>query len=426
MKNRADAIGKPQAEKVSGLPLTGGIRGGLILHSTFFILHLRTALPADNTSNYKKAMQKKPFKARLMTLIVTLCVIATAAVLCDGKLFGIDLSSADTAQLTAESINDTLSIQPDGAVIISTKMIAKDVQGYAGPVPLSLYISKAGVVDSIVPQPNAETPSFFDRATSILSLWQGKTIDEAMTTEVDAVSGATFSSKALIANVERGLAVAKQHQQSVKAMDSVAESTDSASSAGWTVGCIASVIVVLLGAIVPLYSHNRRWHTVQQVLNVVVLGLWTGTFVSFTLFLRLFSGGISVGVIGTLAASLLVVVVALLYPLFGKPAHYCAHLCPFGSAQDLAGKLTKRKPLLPHQVVKALITFRQLLWAVLTALMMTGTWTAWMDYELFTAFIYSSASIWVIALAVVFLILSVWVPRPYCRFVCPTGSIIKM
>lgn len=162
------------------------------------------------------------------------------------------------------------------------------------------------------------------------------------------------------------------------------------------------------------------------MLNVVVLGLWTGTFVSFTLLLRLFSGGISVGIIGTLAASLLVVVVALLYPLFGKPAHYCAHLCPFGSAQDLAGKLTKRKPVLPHQVVKVLITFRQLLWAVLTALMMTGTWTAWMDYELFTAFIYSSASIWVIALAVVFLILSVWVPRPYCRFVCPTGSIIKM
>ena len=112
--------------------------------------------------------------------------------------------------------------------------------------------------------------------------------------------------------------------------------------------------------------------------------------------------------------------------LVGKPAHYCAHLCPFGSAQDLAGKLTKRKPVLPHHVVKVLITFRQLLWAVLTALMMTGTWTAWMDYELFTAFIYSSASIWVIALAVVFLILSVWVPRPYCRFVCPTGSIIKM
>ncbi len=361
-----------------------------------------------------------------MTLIVTLCVLATAAVLRDGKLFGIDLSSADTAQLTAESSNDTLSIQPDGAVIISTKMIAKDVQGYGGTTPLSIYVSKTGTIDSIVPQPNAETPSFFDRAMSILSLWQGKTIDEAMMTEVDAVSGATFSSKALIANVERGLAVAKQHQQSVKAMASVAESDGSASSAGWTVGCIASVIVVLLGAIVPLYSHNHRWHTVQQVLNVVVLGLWTGTFVSFTLLLRLFSGGVSVSDIGTLAASLLVVVVALLYPLFGKPAHYCAHLCPFGSAQDLAGKLTKRKPLIPHHVVKALITFRQLLWAVLTALMMTGTWTAWMDYELFTAFIYSSASIWVIALAVLFLILSVWVPRPYCRFVCPTGSIIKM
>lgn len=371
-------------------------------------------------------MQSNTIPSRLMSLLVIVLILATAAVLRDKKLFGHDFSASSVLHNAAEVSSDTLSILPDGSIIISTNALAKDVQGYGGTTPLSIYVSKTGTIDSIVPQPNAETPNFFDRAMSILSLWQGKTIDEAMTTEVDAVSGATFSSKALIANVERGLAVAKQHQQSVKAMDSVAESDDSASSAGWIVGCIASVIVVLLGAIVPLYSHNHRWHTVQQVLNVVVLGLWTGTFVSFTLLLRLFSGGVSVSAIGTLAASLLVVVVALLYPLFGKPAHYCAHLCPFGSAQDLAGKLTKRKPLLPHHLVKALSAFRLLLWAVLTALMMTGTWTAWMDYELFTAFIYSSASIWVIALAVLFLILSVWVPRPYCRFVCPTGSLIKM
>lgn len=371
-------------------------------------------------------MQKSPFTARLLTLIATLCVLATAATLRDGKMFGIDLSSAESPQQATETDIDTLSIQPDGSIIISTKPIAKDVHGYGGPVPLSIYLSRNGVVDSIVPQANAESPGFFARVLPILSQWQGKTIDEAMRTEVDAVSGATFSSKAVITNVERGLAFAMQHQQTMKAMQSEAESEGFLSSSGWTMGCIASVVVALLGAIVPIFSHNRRWHTVQQVLNVVVLGLWTGTFVSFTLLLRLFSGGIGGDAVGSLAASLLVVIVALLYPLFGRPAHYCAHLCPLGSAQDLAGRLTKRKPALPHKAVKALTTFRQLLWAVLMALMLTGTWTAWMDYELFTAFLYSSASIWVIVLALVFLVLSVWVPRPYCRFVCPTGSLIKM
>lgn len=74
---------------------------------------------------------------------------------------------------------------------------------------------------------------------------------------------------------------------------------------------------------------------------------------------------------------------------------------------------------------KVLITFRNLLWGVLMALMLTGTWTAWMDYELFTAFLYTSASVWVIVLALAFLVLSVWVPRPYCRFVCPMGTLLR-
>lgn len=69
--------------------------------------------------------------------------------------------------------------------------------------------------------------------------------------------------------------------------------------------------------------------------------------------------------------------------------------------------------------------FRNVLWGVLMVLMLTATWTAWMDYELFTAFLYTSASVWVIVLAVLFLVLSVWVPRPYCRFVCPTGSLLR-
>ena len=74
---------------------------------------------------------------------------------------------------------------------------------------------------------------------------------------------------------------------------------------------------------------------------------------------------------------------------------------------------------------KALTTFRRVLWGVLMALMLTGTWTAWMDYELFTAFLYTSAPIAVTVIAALFLVLSVWVPRPYCRFVCPTGTLIR-
>ena len=407
---------------------------------------------------------RKGFWARLLSLVVVVLILAAAAILRDGRILGHDLREAHETKALK---NDTLEVTPDGAFVVNTKPLAKDVQGYGGPVPLKIHI-KDGRVAAVEAEPNAESPDFFNRAKELLNHWQGKTIDEAMKEDVDAVSGATFSSKAIIANMRRGLAYAKQHGQwgedgsvgalgtsappieggedgSVGALGTSASPIEGGSagalgtSASHIVGSedgsvgaletsappIVALIVVLLGAIVPLFYNNRRLHLVQLAVNVVVLGLWTGTFVSYTLFLRIFAGGVSLSTIGALAAPLLMLIVALIYPLAGRSGHYCANICPFGSVQELAGKLSRRKLRITPRVLKLLSVLRNLLWGVLMALLLTGTCTAWIDYELFTAFLYSSASVWVTVLAALFLVLSVWVPRPYCRFVCPTGALIK-
>ena len=393
--------------------------------------------------------QRKGFVARLLSLVVVVLILAAAAILRDGRILGHDLREAHEAKALK---NDTLEVTPDGAFVVNTKPLAKDVQGYGGPVPLKIHI-KDGRVVAIEAEPNAESPDFFNRAKELLNHWQNKSVDEALAEEVDAVSGATFSSRAIIANMQRGLAYAKQHGQwgedgSVGALETSAPPI--VGSVGNSVGAletgaspivgsedgsvgaletgaspIVALVVVLLGAVVPLFYNNRRLHLVQLAVNVVVLGLWTGTFVSYTLFLRIFSGGVSLSAIGAFAAPLLMLIVALIYPLAGRSGHYCANVCPFGSAQELAGKLSRRKLRITPRILKLLSVLRNLLWGVLMALLLTGTCTAWIDYELFTAFLYSSASVWVTVLAALFLVLSVWVPRPYCRFVCPTGALIK-
>ena len=372
--------------------------------------------------------QRKGFVARLLSLVVVVLVLAAAAILRDGRILGHDLLKAHEAKALK---NDTLEVTPDGAFVVNTKPLAKDVQGYGGPVPLKIHI-KDGRVAAVEAEPNAESPDFFNRAKELLNHWQNKSVDEAMSEEVDAVSGATFSSRAIIANMQRGLAYAKQHCQwgedgSVGALGTSAPPIvgSSVGAHGTSIPSIVALIAVLLGAVVPLFYNNRRLHLVQLAVNVVVLGLWTGTFVSYTLFLRIFAGGVSLSTIGALAAPLLMLIVALIYPLAGRSGHYCANICPFGSAQELAGKLSRRKLRITPRVLKLLSVLRNLLWGVLMALLLTGTCTAWIDYELFTAFLYSSASVWVIVLAALFLVLSVWVPRPYCRFVCPTGALIK-
>lgn len=351
---------------------------------------------------------------QVLILVTCLAIMVVAAIMRDGRVWGHELHSSEkdtTAAVSAQTV-DTMRTLSDGTVVVNTTNIAKDVSGYGGPVPLEIYI-KDGRIQKVEALKNSETPDFFNQAKALLTRWKGKTIDEAQKMKVDGISGATFSSRGIIGNMQRGLQYAAKNAQEPSVLDKMDLSAKT----------IIGLVVVLLGAIVPLFYHNKRWRVIQLSLNVIVLGLWCGTFLSWSLFTNFASSGINVWVS---LIPIVMLITAFIYPLFGKKQFYCTNICPFGSLQELAGKTSHKKWKMSSKTVKRLNLFRQILFAVLMALTLTGISTAWMDYELFTAFIFQSASVVVIALAVVFVLLSAFVPRPYCRFVCPTGQVFKM
>ena len=186
---------------------------------------------------------------------------------------------------------------------------------------------------------------------------------------------------------------------------------------------IACIIVILGGALLPLWFKGKGFRLLQLLLNVAVLGCWCGTFVSYSLLANYLSNGV-VNWISAIAA-LLFIVVALIFPLFGRSRHYCMWLCPLGSAQELLGKIVKKKPKLSPKTLKTLSLVRWSLWSLLMLLMMTGIWAEWMDYELFSIFIFHQASWLVVVLSIIFAVLSFFVQRPYCRFLCPTGCLLQ-
>ncbi len=342
-----------------------------------------------------------------MALLTCLMLIAAIAINRDHRIAGYDLTKRHNL---VES--DTMVVLSDGTMVVNTADLGKDIEGYGGRVPLKIYL-KDGKVDRIEAEPNAETPDFFNKAKVVLIKWQGKTPEEGAAMKVDAVSGATYSSTAIIGNVRRGLAYAADKG------DAISGGTTS----GLLVKNIVLLVVVLAGAIVPLFKKGKGWHVAQMVLNVVVTGLWCGTFLSYSRLIYFASSGFSLMVP---LASIVMLIAAFVYPLFGRKSYYCSHLCPLGSAQELAGMACRRKIKMSRGLVKALETFRIILWGVLTVLVLVGVWTAWTDYELFAAFVFRSASVGILIAAAAFLLLSVVVPRPYCRFVCPTGTLFKV
>ena len=98
-----------------------------------------------------------------------------------------------------------------GTVVVNTSSIVK-ARGFQGKTPVKIYI-KGNKVTKIESLPNQETPAVFARAEELYKKFIGKTVDEASTMKVDGVSGATYSSKALIQNVKGGLKYYKENKK---------------------------------------------------------------------------------------------------------------------------------------------------------------------------------------------------------------------
>ncbi len=352
----------------------------------------------------------------LLSLVACFLMMVAAAAQKDGKVLGYEMrgNAADTVQAPA-AVADTVRTLPDGSIVVNTSQLAADVKGYAGQVPLEVTI-KDGKVDGVKALPNSETPGFFKRAAdSLLNAWNGMPISDAASFSVDAVTGATYSSQAIITNVKRGL----QYAQNLSSADDGVDWSGLLSAK-----FIAGLIVALMAAILPLFVKNKIYRTVQLVLNVAVLGLWCGAFVSYSSLMGYVAGGLS---LPSMLIPAVLLVTAFLYPaLLGKKSYYCANVCPFGSLQQLASKCSSRKIKLSPAVLHRLDQLRRALWIVLMMCVWCGVWFDWMNYELFTAFIFQSASWAVIAVAAAIVVLSAFVTRPYCRFICPTGTLLKI
>lgn len=100
--------------------------------------------------------------------------------------------------------------------VIFTGDIAKKVYGYNGKTPVNIHI-KDGKIAQIEVLPNDETPQYLKRAIAkVCPQYEGKTVAEAQKVKADVATGATYTSEALIRNIEMGLNQASQSKSKGK------------------------------------------------------------------------------------------------------------------------------------------------------------------------------------------------------------------
>ena len=108
--------------------------------------------------------------------------------------------------------NDDTMIKENGVYIINTTTIGKNIEGYNGPTPLKVYI-KNNKVEKIEFLKNVESPKYYAKVKKELQdKWNGLKVKNAKTLQVDAVTGATYSSTAVIQNVQLAIDYYQSHK----------------------------------------------------------------------------------------------------------------------------------------------------------------------------------------------------------------------
>jgi len=116
---------------------------------------------------------------------------------------------AGTVTLDARTKKKAASKKANTTQVIFTGDIANKVIGYNGTTPLNITV-KNGVIENIEVLPNQESPNYLKRAKDkVLPQYIGKTVAEAKKLKPDIATGATYTSEALIKNIQMGLDQAK-------------------------------------------------------------------------------------------------------------------------------------------------------------------------------------------------------------------------
>ena len=221
--------------------------------------------------------------------------------------------------------------------LIHSDHYSPNIRGYNGKVPLLIALDQEKKIKAIKMLPNRETGDFIEilRENRFLESWDNMDLMEVLTVQVDAISGATETSDAVIKNIHN----------SVAAFSSVSNKLIAGNLLSWDRKKLMEYVALLFFMVFALASflypkRTRKYRNVLLVLSVVILGFWFTRMLTLANFYNLIIGGFN---LNNQIVLLVLLIFAIGLPLITGKNFYCYYACPFGCFQELCGKLPNRK-----------------------------------------------------------------------------------
>jgi hypothetical protein len=295
--------------------------------------------------------------------------------------------------------------------------------GYGGPMRVAVGVDSAGAITGVSIISHKETTPFYRKVTAanIPGRVVGKSVSDPLQVgeDIDAVTGATLSSRALVESVRKGARAlgARQLKQTVPA------EPPTPIRFGWP-----EVVLVLLFAVGFAGSYARlpkkkpmRW--VSRLLGLLFIGfVWCVPLSLANI------NGLLMGYLPDWRTQLYwyILILGTLLPVILTRKHpYCNYVCPFGAAQDCLRAISGKSVAVPGSIQKWLLWIHGILvfGAILVALYTRNPGPT--SYEVYGSLFDLTGMIYQFAVLGVILILSLFIARPWCRFLCPVQAVTR-
>ena len=289
------------------------------------------------------------------------CLCAAAASV--GEMAGLRKGSAAAVQLTEPAMEVVEKQEPvphhvlmEGGqpvgIIALSRDFAPEVKGYGGHVPLAVTMNLSGKITNVTLLPgHDEAPAFYDevKESELLKELKGKTLSDAieMGEDVDAVSGATYTSEAVV-DATRLTARRAAEKLFPLYTDDVSVQLPGAAGAAseatvpfrfnpWDLG----IVVLSILAIVARRKGAAWMRYAVLAVSFFWLGVWQKAFFSVqqladVFVIRPFSWPTHTG--------WYIIAACALGTALATGRVYCAYVCPFGALQEFLAVLF-RNPL---------------------------------------------------------------------------------
>lgn len=289
--------------------------------------------------------------------------------------------------------------------------------GYGGPLQMAVAVNQEGRIVDLAVVNSKETPSYLEKVleTDFLDNITGRSYQEeySLGKEIDAVSSATYSSRAILNASQKG---ARYVAARVLHYDVPRKEKPSIHFGG------AEIILLLLFAAGYVahkktfrYTKAVRWAT--MLAGLIVIGFYYNKPFTLSMFNQLL-----LGYFPPLHSHMywyLLIGGIFLVLTIDKKDPYCYWFCPFGAAQEcmgLVGGAKYRSVGRFKNVFKWALRLISL-FAIIMALLYRNPGVT--SYEIFGTLFKLTGSNFQFALLGIVLVSSMFISRPWCNYLCP-------